>query len=854
MTETRILIVENEVFVAKSMSDNLDYFGYTVVGIAPSGEEAIQKAGETRPHLVLMDIRLDGEMDGIEAARQIWSQFEIPIVYLTALADEETLQQAKITGPFGYVLKPFKARELHTTIQMVLYKHQMDKKLQESELKHRILFEEALNPIMMIDQNGRYLDANRAALEFLEHERDELVGKVIWDFVLPDQLKRQQEEHTPFVSGRTVETDYLVNGVIKTLLLNITPVTAADQTFLYCIGQDITRHKRSQERLEAIYRLGRELTLLHNETDIAQRGLNVAANILRSERAGYALVNEISGELEFCYYLINGVLGAVRPPLPLDGAQGVGVAVVRRGQLLNIADTGQDPRYVAWPDGWTAGSELCAPMKVRDQIIGVMNVESLETNHFTSDDEQLLQTLADQVAVALENAHLFQAERARYKEAEALHRTALALTSTTELDQVIDRILQELQTVVPYDSASIQLLQGDCTKIIGGRGFPNLPEVLGLTYSLDGTTPNTLVVASQAPLIVGDVRAAYASFFVEEPQAAAKIRSWLGVPLLIGKQIIGMLTLDKQQVDFYTEDHARLASAYAAQAAIAVENARLFQAEQEQYRRLQQSQAQLIQVEKMAALGRLVASIAHEINNPIQSIQNALTLTEEELAEGGDLEELNLLIGVARNEIDRIATIICRMRDFYRPSRREPRIQIADSDSIDDFYRLSHTELQTVDVQAILGNVLQLANKQLQHSRVKVEYSWTEDLPPIQGSADHLKQVFLNLVLNAIDAMGGESGTLYIRTVLEAPALYDDQLGPMVRVEFRDTGKGMPPEIVSRIFEPLFTTKEQGTGFGLFTSYKIVEAHRGQITAESQIGGGTTFTILLPVEQRERRS
>ncbi len=130
---TKILVVEDENIVAKDIQNTLKALGYTVTAVVASGEEAIQKAGETQPDLVLMDIMLKGYQDGVEAARQIFARFNIPVVYLTAYTDETTLQRAKITEPYGYILKPFEERELHIAIEMAIYKHKMAKKLKERE-------------------------------------------------------------------------------------------------------------------------------------------------------------------------------------------------------------------------------------------------------------------------------------------------------------------------------------------------------------------------------------------------------------------------------------------------------------------------------------------------------------------------------------------------------------------------------------------------------------------------------------------------------------------------------------------------------------------------------------------------
>lgn len=266
-----------------------------------------------------------------------------------------------------------------------------------------------------------------------------------------------------------------------------------------------------------------------------------------------------------------------------------------------------------------------------------------------------------------------------------------------------------------------------------------------------------------------------------------------------------------------------------------------------QLRHLQRSQSQIIQMEKMAALGRLVASIAHEINNPLQSVQSCLTLINEELAEALHEAELDDIARIADEEIERISSIVRRMRDFYRPTHRIEQTNV--TSPIDGFYHLQNKDLERVDIHLLLDDVLMLTHKELERNDITLIRSWAEALSPIQVKADYLKQVFLNLVLNAIDSMSGEKKMLTIRTISDnIQALHGDLL-PAIRIDFADTGQGIPPEVQPLLFEPLFTTKENGSGFGLFTSYKIIEAHNGQMLVDSQPGAGTTLTILLPLEQ-----
>ena len=196
---------------------------------------------------------------------------------------------------------------------------------------------------------------------------------------------------------------------------------------------------------------------------------------------------------------------------------------------------------------------------------------------FTPDDIATGQTLAHVVAVALQNARLFKAERTAREQAETLRLATQALSASLDLQKVFDLILSELRRVVPYDSASVQQLEGERLEIIGGYGFQNPKELLGMNFDVRASdSPNGEVIRTRAPLILEDAPAIYEEFRVG-PHAAAGIRSWLGVPLLFGDRLIGMIALDKQEPGFYTADHACLALAFAAQAAVAIENARLFE-------------------------------------------------------------------------------------------------------------------------------------------------------------------------------------------------------------------------------------------------------------------------------------
>jgi two-component system NtrC family sensor kinase len=218
-----------------------------------------------------------------------------------------------------------------------------------------------------------------------------------------------------------------------------------------------------------------------------------------------------------------------------------------------------------------------------------------------------------------------------------------------------------------------------------------------------------------------------------------------------------------------------------------------------------------LQVEKMAAAGRLTASIAHEINNPMQSVQNCIHLASRE-----DLppEKRQEYFELARSELDRLQTTVQRMLDFYRPNAVAP---------------------QAVNVGVLLSHVLRLMAKQLEERQVKATTNIAPNLPEIQVAPGQVQQVFINLILNAYDAMpeGGEL-TVAARAVRGG-----------VEIIFQDTGPGVPEEARRTIFEPFVSDKPGGTGLGLTVSYNIVTAHGGTLDLLSG-GVGACFRVYLP--------
>jgi two-component system cell cycle sensor histidine kinase/response regulator CckA len=254
MTRAHILIVEDERIVAKDIERSLVALGYIICGIVSTGSKAIAKTGETRPDLVLMDIKLKDTMDGIAAAEEIRTAFDIPVVYLTAYADDKTLERAKVTGPFGYILKPFNERELCSTIEMALYKHQMDKDLKESEGRYRKLVEQSPD-LIMIHSSGVIDFINTAGAKLLgASDPAYIVGKPLVDFVHPDckalVMGREKEvmeesKRVPLTEEKYVRFD----GQTITVEVEALPVVHKNRPAIQCVARDVTDRKRLEAQL-----------------------------------------------------------------------------------------------------------------------------------------------------------------------------------------------------------------------------------------------------------------------------------------------------------------------------------------------------------------------------------------------------------------------------------------------------------------------------------------------------------------------------------------------------------------------------------------------------------------------------
>jgi two-component system NtrC family sensor kinase len=293
---------------------------------------------------------------------------------------------------------------------------------------------------------------------------------------------------------------------------------------------------------------------------------------------------------------------------------------------------------------------------------------------------------------------------------------------------------------------------------------------------------------------------------------ALTLESVILMPILRPEMQMVLVAARHQPNPAFGDSDLELLQILASQAMAALENSRLYEKQLEYVRRVEESQRALLQAEKMAAAGRLSASIAHEVGNPLQSVQNCLHLaSREDLPEGKRAEYFDM----AQKELDRLMGTVSRLLDFYRPGV---------------------VSLEKVDLEDMLQYVSNLMGKQLSEANIRVSIDLLGRIPSIAAVAGQIQQVFINLCLNAVDAMPG-GGLLRITARPQ---------GGGVEILFQDNGRGIPYDQQSNIFEPFFSTKEGGTGLGLTVSYNIITAHGGTLELLPNQARGACFRIFLP--------
>ena len=594
----------------------------------------------------------------------------------------------------------------------------------------------------------------------------------------------------------------------------------------------------------------REQVWLYREARARQRDLDVL------HRAGHALVRSLDlreitdtiaakalevsgadGAILFRYdardrvLIAMGCAGAISDTLvsglalPLgQGASGVSVAE-RRAVFTSLSE---DDPAVPFPRAVVTRmreeglrSVLAVPLAGQTgEVYGALSVFYLRPREFTSGDVELLSAFGTQASVAMQNGRAFDELARRARHDGHLHDFAQRLLETTDEHAIREETIRLTRDALGADL--VGLFRFDVAdgrlRLEAGMGWqPGTIGALTILPSSDSFAGYTFL---KKTLVQVDDLATERRFAVPAHLTAHDIQAGVAVPLGVRDQPIGVLAVYYRAPRRLSDEEGRVLASIAHHTALALEKARLYGELQARLRELQQTQDQLIQADKLKALGTLLSGVAHELNNPLSTILMSAQLLR---ASDGLPQAARERAGAIESECGRASRIIRELLAFAR--RRPP-------------------ERRRIDVNDVVRDVLQLHGPDLALRRVRVVTDLGTTLPKIAADPYQLQQVLLNLFTNAAHAMSakGRDGVLLVRTAGSAQG---------VSIVVEDNGPGIPPEHLRQVFDPFFTTKPagEGTGLGLSLCIGIIEAHDGRMTVENAPGSGARFTIRLPIGQ-----
>jgi len=410
--------------------------------------------------------------------------------------------------------------------------------------------------------------------------------------------------------------------------------------------------------------------------------------------------------------------------------------------------------------------------------------------------------------------------RDRYDYRETLRKFSKAMVSILDLESLSKRIVETITQTMGVEKASLFLWDEEKGgySLFESKNIKVTPSTSQLPK--DNSLPHYLQRIGEIIIREELAKGANIPELNEVVKEMSLLESEVSIPLISKGELVGMINLGyKFNRDIYSHEDMELLDTLANETAIAIENARL-------YEDLKRSKSYIRRADRLASLGTLTAGLAHEIRNPLVALKTLTQLLPERL---DDEEFRNQFLKIASGEVERISSLVTELLDFARPS--DPKLELE-------------------NINTILDGMILLVSTETKKKRIDVTKSYASDLPPIQIDREQIKQVFLNVLINAIQATP-ENGKITVKT----RSFVKPGGEPFAQIEFTDTGCGIPEDDLEDIFNPFFTTKTAGSGLGLSISHQIVQDHRGYIDVESQLNKGSSFFVNLPVnpEHPKRR-
>jgi signal transduction histidine kinase len=554
--------------------------------------------------------------------------------------------------------------------------------------------------------------------------------------------------------------------------------------------------------LDCLYRVGAFVNATEDPREALDFILEEIVRTLNASSASIALVEPATGSLRI--EVSNGLAPDSTAQI-IDQGQGITGWVALYAKPQRIPDVSKDPRYVEIRKG--IRSELAVPMELMGNVIGVVNCDSDRLDAFSEQDVAFLALLTNEASKAVGRIWLLRQLRSKAAQLEALVRAAQGLARERDEPGISQDLARHTRGLLGARACAYYKIVDDVLLLKHLDGDLS-GSALAPTIAVNQTSLGT-VVGRGRPVVVPLAGKTEEHLFTKlsEPVASSSL---LAVPVRYEDETFGVLMCVAMGAYRFSDDDKHLVTALSSFGASSIQNARL-------YAKVFTVEEGLRRSERLTALGLLSAEVAHEIRNPL----TVMKLLSDTLAQGMPPDDPKMEdLGVMREKIAHMEGVVSRVLGMSKAQSGAFRI---------------------VDLRKATENAVLLLRLKLQQLGVKVEIHGDQVIPAVEGNPGQIQQVFLNLMMNGVQAMtGGGLLTLHI-------GVEPGPQGEVVVVRITDAGTGIPPEILPKIFESFFTSREDGTGLGLAIVKRIMRDHRGDVVVESTGPGGTTFKFWFPV-------
>jgi len=548
--------------------------------------------------------------------------------------------------------------------------------------------------------------------------------------------------------------------------------------------------KKKVAELDALYKAGMSLSTTEDLNVLLNKIVSLATKVIEAKSGSIMLIQRTENVLtiEAAIGLSPDIVKHTR----LESGSSIAGYVAQKGTPLIVEDIKKDPRFSRLrKKHYVTRSLLCVPLKVKDKILGVINLSDKKTGGpFTKNDLRLLTTFASQAAIAIDDAEHFNQNLRKIEELGVLYEIASQLSSVEDFQAVCGFVFERIRAIIPVEFALWFEWNEKAEEMILSllHGCKNNMSNFVIPLTKDDISDSEKVNTKIKRNLKGD------------PDLSPHLDTMVSFPIIAERSIHGVLLVGNRQKRVLSDEQKRLISIVVSQSASVYEK-----------------QKSLLNATRLVTMGNLVSEITHDLKKPLTNIRGTLQLLKEKWSNVKDKEKYFNLV---EEEIFRLDGLVKEIVNFSNPYKYE---------------------MGKRDIVWVLDRALKLVERDLASRNIKLKKEYKEGYT-ILVDKNQMMEAFLNIILNSIEAMP-QGGELKVSN-----SIYRDpkRRAQFIRVGIADTGSGIPSENLTRIFDRYFTTKKEGTGLGLAVVERIVKAHGGFVSVESEPSKGTTFLVHLP--------